>query len=335
MASQDKATVFAELGKRFNLKDAVVKRILAVGISTLTEFRFFARDEADLVAELIAPVKDQLTNERIQVARLKHAWAAVTQADRAKEVATSTLQLDEEELLPPDTLAGLKEAFYKRYKLHLPVQQMPSDRLITKVHRGMSKRSLEVMDMWSVRTLFSQQHHTAPKRQKIGEQMYLTSVPDEEAPDHETHTAAAYLKRLWTYLAALAIAGCEPTDAVPTAAESALTESCEYVRFPLDLSYSYHHRAALLAEQLPEPRRLSVLVQLDRAERSEWAQRYPLSQSPLGMVVRKVFQEKDLHWGAVPLLWSLLRLLHPCERTVLPALLPRVDPREQVNGQSS
>ena len=163
---QDKATIFAELGKRFNLEDAVVKRILAVGISTLTEFRFFARDEADLVAEIIAPVKDQLTNERIQAARLFHAWAAVTQADRAKEVATSTLQLDEEELLPPDTLAGLKEAFYKRYKLHLPVQQMPSDRLITKVHRGMFKRSLEVMDMWSVRTLFSQQHRTAPEEAK-------------------------------------------------------------------------------------------------------------------------------------------------------------------------
>ena len=101
--------------------------------------------------------------------------------------------------------------------------------------------------------------------------MYLTSVPGEEAPDHETHTAAAYLKRLWTYLAALAIAGCEPTDAVPTAAET---------------SYSYHHRAALLTEQLPEPRRLSVLVQLDRAERSEWAQSYTLSP------------EKDLHWSA-------------------------------------
>ena len=198
--------IFAELGKRFNLEDAVVKRVLSVGISALTEFRFFARDEADLVAEIIAPVKDQLTNERVPAARLKHAWAAVTQADRAKEVATSTLQLDEEELLPPDTLAGLKEAFYKRYKLHLPVQQMPSDRLITKVHRGMFKRSLEVMDMWSVRALFSQQHRAAPKRQKIGEQMYLTSVPDEEAPDHETHTAAAYLKRLWTYMAALAIA---------------------------------------------------------------------------------------------------------------------------------
>ena len=46
-----------------------------------------------------------------------------------------------------------------------------------------------MMDMWSVRTLFS--------RQKIGEQIYLTSAPDEDAPDHEAHTAAAYLKDLY------------------------------------------------------------------------------------------------------------------------------------------
>ena len=50
-----------------------MKRTLDVGISALTEFRFYARDESDLLVELII---------------LKLASAALTQ-DRAKEVATS------------------------------------------------------------------------------------------------------------------------------------------------------------------------------------------------------------------------------------------------------
>ena len=76
-----KEQVFAELADRFKLEDKVRDQILATGVATLSEFRFFAQDDTELLAAFYSPVEDK----PLQKARLRQAWAAVCQAEKARE----------------------------------------------------------------------------------------------------------------------------------------------------------------------------------------------------------------------------------------------------------
>ena len=266
--------------------------ILKAGVRSLSDFRYYPADNAELVQAFVVPCK--FDDERLQGARLKSAWNSVVRAEKASDMPGADIQLDEEELLPSTTLNSLKELHYARYHLRFAPEVAPGDRLITKLSRALTKNSLEVYQIPQVKNLMAQRHEP-PKRRKIAQNLWLTG--EEEAAQTDS---AGYMDRLWTYLIALSIAGIEKTSPAPTNAESLSAHSADYVMVPLDILQKYWQRAEKLRKNLPESNRIHVLEHLDRTERAEWAQRFANKGDTLGRIIAQVYQERDAHWLATP-----------------------------------
>lgn len=84
-------------------------------------------------------------------------------AEQQRGGSSSTpLTLDEDECLPPAQRAGIRELFWARYHLVFPPEFTPGDRLLTKAQRALQKRSLEVMDVWQVRSIVNLCYSLAP-----------------------------------------------------------------------------------------------------------------------------------------------------------------------------
>ncbi len=107
--------LFVDLAARFEFKMDIVEEIIKAGVRSLSDFRYYPADDAELVQALVVHCK--FPDERLQGARLKSAWNSVVRAEIANEAAGPDIQLDEEELLPSSTLNALKEQRYARHKL--------------------------------------------------------------------------------------------------------------------------------------------------------------------------------------------------------------------------
>ena len=208
-ASAAQKQIFLDLAARFEFKVEIVEEILKAGVRSLSDFRYYPADNAELVQAFVVPCK--FDDERLQGARLKSAWNSVVRAEKASEVPGADIQLDEEELLPSNQLKLLKELHYARYHLRLAPEVAPGDRLITKLSRALTKNSLEVYQIPQVKNLMAQRHDP-PKRRKIAQNLWLTG--EEEEPTQTD--SAGYMDRLWTYLIALSIAGIEKTLTPPS-----------------------------------------------------------------------------------------------------------------------
>ena len=68
--------IFTDLCARFELSDAVRDQIVSMGISSLSEFRYYVTTAAELEALFITPIRD-LDNRRLQLARLRHCWSGL------------------------------------------------------------------------------------------------------------------------------------------------------------------------------------------------------------------------------------------------------------------
>ena len=169
---------------------------------------------------------------------------------------------EDETLLPTSELDSLKEAFYKRYHIRPEPRQFPSDRLLSKLSRQLYRGQLEVMDLWTVRSLTFQRTHSQ-KRRKVGDGLYLQ---EDDTEEDMSKTWLAYLMKLETYLLALAIVGCRPRDPPPTAPESLAANSLDYVQVPYDTLFRYYARCQDLAYCTTDSKRLSVLQHLDVEE---------------------------------------------------------------------
>ena len=291
--------IFTDLCARFELADAVRDQIVGMGISSLSEFRYYVTAAAELEALFITPIRD-LDNRRLQLARLRHCWSATVAAEAQRESSSSTpLQLDEDECLPASQITGIRDMFWTRYHLVYPPEFTPSDRVITKAQRALAKRSLEVIDLWQVRSI-ANQRMTQAKRRRVAPDIWVGGDPDEAGVDPVHHSWFTYLSQMRLYFLSLAMAGSTKLDPQPTDPESATTSSTDYVQVPLDLLMRYLCRAESLALRIPEKQRLSHLENLDRAERAEWAHRLANSSQSLGRIIAAVFVERDSHW-AVPL----------------------------------
>ena len=149
--------IFDDLAQRFKLEAPVTEQIVKLGITTLSEFRFYCQDDSELQASFFTPVESNLSNARLQKARLRQAWAAVCQAESAREdrVSAATVSLDEEDLLPASQLSNIKEMFSRRYRIVMPPDNTPSDRWVSKAQLALTKRSMDVVDVWDVRSIFN------------------------------------------------------------------------------------------------------------------------------------------------------------------------------------
>ena len=259
---------------------------------------------------------------RLQTARVRFAWTACKSLlDQEQTAASQPAPPDEEEqLLPATELDALKEAFYKRYHLRPPPSKFPNDRLISKMVRALSRNQLEVFDLWNVRSLVHQRTHGAKKR-RLAENIFIHEDDKEEQAPRNWLT---YLDKLETYLFALAIAGVNPIQPVPTTPESLVTGSGEYVKVPLDILLTYLARCQDSVRRVPETKRLALLLHLDVEERGVWSARLT-GGATLGALIETIMRERDA-------LWIAGTMVAPAVDSSRPAATPAVAGGEPLPG---
>ena len=292
---------FTALAAQFNFDTRIKDKILELGIRALAEFRHYPRTDEEvkkLFVDSLSPSMEEIP-ARLHSARLRFAWNSCKAMLDAEHAAASLppASTEDETLLPTSELDSLKEAFYKRYHIRPEPRQFPSDRLLSKLSRQLYRGQLEVMDLWTVRSLTFQRTHSQ-KRRKVGDGLYLQ---EDDTEEDMSKTWLAYLMKLETYLLALAIVGCRPRDPPPTTPESLSSDSLDYVQVPYDTLFRYYARCQDLVYRTADSKRLSVLQHLDVEERGQWSARTAVGTS-LGSVIHAVHRERDALWiaGALP-----------------------------------
>ena len=129
---------------------------------------------------------------------------------REDKSSALTVALDEEDLLPASQLTSLKEAFWRRYRIVLPPDSTPSDRWVSKAQRALTKRSMDVVDVWDVRSIFNQRNSTS-KRRRVAGSLYIAEQGDEDDVEAGEQTWFTCLQ-LRVYLYSLALPGAAAVD---------------------------------------------------------------------------------------------------------------------------
>ena len=293
---------FTALALQFNFEQRIKDKIIELGIRTIAEFRHYARSEDEIKKLFIDTVKDPPYEEmqgRLQAARLRFAWTACKALLDSEHAAASLppAPTEEETLLPKQELEQLKEAFFRRYHLRPEPRQYPSDRLLSKLSRQLTRSQFEVMDLWTVRSLTFQRTHSQKRRRLTGN-LYLQEDDEDEIT---AKSWLSYMAKMDTYFLALAIVGCRPVEPAPSAPESLGADSVQYVQVPYDILLSYSSRCHDLILRTSEGRRLQLVQHLDVEERGQWAARCT-GHTTLGNVISAIMRERDALWlaGALP-----------------------------------
>ena len=324
-----KEATFAALVADFELDDKVKELLLDGSMENLEDFRYYFADEKEIDA--FVALDDTLRrgpapDMKIQIARLRRAWAAVRQDGLRRESRNTTSSVAElDDLLEEGTLREVKLQFWKRYKMRYPVEVSPSDQLLSRCYREMDKRLLTVYDIWKVKTL-RHQVMTTKKRKQVGTDLY--TFEDEAEEKSGTHDVEEYLAMLYTYLLALSIAGSNKVQGAPVE-EAFGSDSTKLVKVPWDVLQSYYFRASHAAMSVPEAARLTWLEGKDTAEQATWVSQFREGDEPLGQVVQSVMEKRGAHWDA------------PIQNVVMspspafPPQQPRAvhDPKKQRQGQ--
>ena len=115
---------------------------------------------------------------------------------------------DEDAPLPRLQVNALKEQFWRRYHLCLTPEEWPNDKLVSKLWKALDKRTLEVTDLWTVRSMLHQKT-TSSKRRRLAENLYLQDDDEDTAPEVGTDAPSCF-NRMKVYFMALAIVGAAP-----------------------------------------------------------------------------------------------------------------------------
>ena len=276
----------------FSLGPKVYDLLIKSQLQSLDEFRFHFVDEKE-IATFLAPA-DLGDEARISETRMRRAWHAVRQGGALREADRSRVDTaDLDELLDEAALRDVKTDFWRRYKLRHPAEITPSDSLVSRCHREMSRRLLMVYNVWTSRSL-KHQVTTSQKRRRLADSLFIMDAEEVTHPAKETET---YLDLLYTYLLALAFAGSQKAPSCPSTTESLGEDSTKYVLVPLDVLNAYHWRARRASHNVPYASRLAWLEQLDTEERSIWVSEFRDSSLTLGAVIQQTMQKRDAHWA--------------------------------------
>ena len=140
-----KEATFIALATEFNFDTKVLELFLKGPMENLEDFRYYFSEEKEIDAFVAADATLQGADQRIQVSRVRRAWAAVRHNGVRKEsrnTISSVAELDD--LLEEGTLREVKVQYWKRYKMKCPVEVNPSDQLLSRCYREMDKRLLTV-----------------------------------------------------------------------------------------------------------------------------------------------------------------------------------------------
>ena len=145
-----KEVTFATLAADFELDDKVKELLLDGSMENLEDFRYYFADEKEIDA--FVALDDTLRrgpepNMKIQIARLRRAWAAVRQDGLRRESRNTTSSVAElDDLLEEGTLREVKVQFWKRYKMRYPVEVSPSDQLLSRCAESIAAKSVQEMN---------------------------------------------------------------------------------------------------------------------------------------------------------------------------------------------
>ena len=277
----------------FGFQDKVTALFLKSPMENLEDFRYYFADEKEIDIFVAADEALKGSEQRIQISRVRRAWAAVRQNGLRKEnrnTVSSVAELDD--LLEEGTLRDVKVQFWKRYKAKYPVEVSPSDQLLSRCYREMDKRLLTVYNIWKVKTLLHQVT-TTKKRKQVGTDLYTFEDEADEAAG--AHGVEKYLAMLHTYILALSIAGSSKVQGAPDE-EAFGSDSTKLVKVPWDVLQSYYFRASRAVMTVPEASRLAWLEGRDIAERATWVSQFREGDEPLGQVVQSVMEKRGAHW---------------------------------------
>ena len=85
-----------------------------------------------------------------------------------------------------------------RYKLRQPSEVQPSDAMVSRISRELSKRMLCIFDIWKVRPL-QFQLGTSQKKRRLADGLYMDEPKTDEVMSKDVDT---YLQKLHTLMIA-------------------------------------------------------------------------------------------------------------------------------------
>jgi len=150
-----KEATFTALAADFKLDDKVRGLFLGGLMENLEDFRYYFADKKEIDAFVATEESLKGPEQRIQIARVRRAWAAVRQNGLHKEnrdMISSVAELDDR--LEEGTLREVKVQFWKRYKAKYPVEVNPSDQRPSRCHREMEAER-ERVSTWRAANLLS------------------------------------------------------------------------------------------------------------------------------------------------------------------------------------
>ena len=179
--------------------------------------------------------------------------------------------------------------------LSLNPGEWPSDRLLSRLSRALEKRALDVMDLFTVKSLLHQKSSTAPKRRRLADGLYMHDDDEDKQPEGG-NDIAAYFQRMRIYFMGLAIVGASPCGQTPASPEELGADSTEYVLVPWDLFLRYQSRAEKTSAATAANGRLATIMKLDLEERGEWTHRFATANKSLGSIIKEVYLEREALW---------------------------------------
>ena len=283
----NKYGIGAEVGRWITASDGL-------NAAGLDDFIFCMASESE--ASSIVDAAGVPTERKIQqTSRVRQAWSALrkARADAEKVKSRGLDDTDLDSLLTQPELDDIADHFYKRYRLVLPASVMPSDAVVSRLSKELSKRTLTLRDIWKVKSQ-SQLLRATRKKTVLGEGVEVMH-PTAEDDGREPATLVTYLNKLYILMVGYATAGSTSRSGAP-GTEARGADTCLYVEVPLDVALKYYFRVKRFAESCPYMRALSLVTSKDQAEREAWIDLYRGSTDTLGMVIKQAYQQREAVW---------------------------------------
>jgi len=224
-----------------------------------------------------------------KLGRMLHEYKEAMDNVEKKGGAIAMADLDD--LLADVKLVELHDNHWKRNHASFPTGRMPSDALISRLHREITKRQLSVYDLWGVRN----RHHqitTSSKKEILGINLWTEVVDNGPSVPH---TVEKYLSQMHTYLLALSIAGASRICSDGTA-ETRATDPTTVMEVPYDTVMQYYFRACDYSQEVAYDQRLAWLRRVDTEERSMWVKTFRETGAHLGTVIKDMYLARAIFW---------------------------------------
>ena len=287
-----------EIAKQYKWEPEVTKFILSAdgaGTESVADFLQIVSDERELsaVVDAITDVKNKVQ----QKSRVKQAWSGLRQARQQEQVLKRKRanDTDLDLLLPQPELESLADTYWARYHEIWPPHVAPADSLVSRLFKEVSKKALQVPDIWKVRTQ-KQYLRSQQKKTKIAVGLNLISDEDEE-DKISNFCVTKYLELMFTLFIGFAVAGASRRSGAPApTAETRMTDPCQVIEVPKDVIMKVYLRAAKKVQTIPASTALAWLEARMEGEFESWVEKYRNTNMSLGEVIQQTYERCEAMW---------------------------------------